>query len=485
MEDISRVKYIVLQHLPVFLQNTMAGETDSQLVNSVYLDNHSMELYHGRLNKTPGAIALRFRWYGTGSPSVVFVERKTHRESWAGELSVKERFIIKDDQVQSLLDGNFDTNKEISRMREKGKSEEDIKEWSDLAQEVIQAITSKQLVPTMRTQYMRTAFQIPFDATVRISLDTNLCMISERSDEVTSGTRWYRDPTKSVPLNEITRFPHAILGIIINNNYHHYHYHYYYFIEIKLQMQDESKTPTWVQELLESGMLMEVHKFSKFIHGSAVLLPDDVSEIPYWIDDVTLAQSIQQSGNDEILKNSVGANEYYKQLLPHDSDGVAKVRKLAEMTKKQPPPPNRLVEVESLYDSQTDDECLAQWCELMEESDISHVTIQKVEPKVFLANERTFIKWLQMAVVLSSFSIGILAFASKTSSSQYFAVSLLPMSLMFIAYALRTFLWRGKLIKNRDATRWDDPVGPILLTSLLIIALVVHFLYTLYNVLHK
>jgi SPX domain protein involved in polyphosphate accumulation len=34
-EDVSRVKYIILQHLPVFLQNTMAGETDSQLVNSV------------------------------------------------------------------------------------------------------------------------------------------------------------------------------------------------------------------------------------------------------------------------------------------------------------------------------------------------------------------------------------------------------------------------------------------------------------------
>jgi SPX domain protein involved in polyphosphate accumulation len=34
-EDVSRVKYVILQHLPVFLQNTMAGETDSQLVNSV------------------------------------------------------------------------------------------------------------------------------------------------------------------------------------------------------------------------------------------------------------------------------------------------------------------------------------------------------------------------------------------------------------------------------------------------------------------
>ena len=30
------------------------------------------------------------------------------------------------------------------------------------------------------------------------------------------------------------------------------------------------------QELLESGYLTEVHKFSKFIHGSATLMPDMV-----------------------------------------------------------------------------------------------------------------------------------------------------------------------------------------------------------------
>jgi SPX domain protein involved in polyphosphate accumulation len=52
---------------------------DSQLVNSVYLDSPALELYHGRLNKTPGAVALRLRWYGTGEPTLVFVERKKNR----------------------------------------------------------------------------------------------------------------------------------------------------------------------------------------------------------------------------------------------------------------------------------------------------------------------------------------------------------------------------------------------------------------------
>lgn len=49
-------------------------------------------------------------------------------------------------------------------------------------QEVQQAVDSKQLRPMIRTQYNRTAFQVPFDATVRISLDTNLAMIKENTD---------------------------------------------------------------------------------------------------------------------------------------------------------------------------------------------------------------------------------------------------------------------------------------------------------------
>jgi SPX domain protein involved in polyphosphate accumulation len=61
---------------------------------SVYLDNDQLELYHGRLDKSPGANALRLRWYGAGDPQLVFVERKTHREKWMGEVSVKERFTV-------------------------------------------------------------------------------------------------------------------------------------------------------------------------------------------------------------------------------------------------------------------------------------------------------------------------------------------------------------------------------------------------------
>jgi SPX domain protein involved in polyphosphate accumulation len=102
-EDVSRVKYFVLRHLPVFLQKTSTGESDSQFTNSVYVDNDQLELYHGRLDKTPGAIALRLRWYGPGDPTMVFVERKTHNDKWTGEVSVKERFVVSGRSVRIIL----------------------------------------------------------------------------------------------------------------------------------------------------------------------------------------------------------------------------------------------------------------------------------------------------------------------------------------------------------------------------------------------
>jgi len=106
-EDVSRVKYFVLRHLPVFLQKTSTGESDSQFTNSVYVDNDQLELYHGRLDKTPGAIALRLRWYGPGDPTMVFVERKTHNDKWTGEVSVKERFVVSGKMGHGISEYNF------------------------------------------------------------------------------------------------------------------------------------------------------------------------------------------------------------------------------------------------------------------------------------------------------------------------------------------------------------------------------------------
>ena len=49
---------------------------------------------------------------------------------------------------------------------------------------------------------------------------------------------------------------------------------------------------------LMGHVLLQVHKFSKFIHGTSVLLPDMVQAVPYWIDDESIRKSIIQSSKE-------------------------------------------------------------------------------------------------------------------------------------------------------------------------------------------
>jgi len=61
----------------------------------------------------------------------------------------------------------------------------------------------------------------------------------------------------------------------------------------------------------------------------------------------------------------------------------------------------------------------------------------KVEPKVFFANESTFLAWMHLSVMLAGASIAILAFAEDQNPfSQIYGVILLPVAVAFIIYAM-------------------------------------------------
>ena len=60
-------------------------------------------------------------------------------------------------RVKELREGN---EKKLEEMRAKGRPDKEIADWDLLVTEICQAINSKQLIPTMRSQYMRTAFQV-------------------------------------------------------------------------------------------------------------------------------------------------------------------------------------------------------------------------------------------------------------------------------------------------------------------------------------
>lgn len=504
-DDLSAVKLAIGEHLPVLLQPGMVkgSAKDSQLVNSVYLDSSTLELYHGRLAKSPGAVALRLRWYGTGEPTLVFVERKTHRDGWTGDESVKERFAILPEQVPLLLRGEFDADAFEASSRATGKkSEVALRNERKLVDEVALLIATKRLVPTVRSQCMRCAFQLAHTNAVRASVDTNLCLISEVqhatppqpevaeavavSSETTAkereqSERWYRDPKASIPKNEITRFPFAVL-------------------EIKLALSENDELPDWVRKLVDSKALIPVHKFSKFIHGCAVLLPDEVQAMPYWIDDPEIAASLRASG-------------------PAAASVIAHVSPLEYARGSRPPtianenrsPFNGIDDsdvprfYEEEYGNSQRRSCFADCPDRAdcfrdnERSVVSEMQKlmppQKIEPKLFLAAERTFIHWLHAATVLTSLSAVCLAASSPEHKKdrygtrrprrrnilriEIYATIIAFVACFMTAYALRTLSWRLDRIARRSPTEWGDPLGPLVIGGLAIFVLLLVWLVEL------
>lgn len=249
-------------------------ETKDSAVSSIYYDNpETWEMYIGRLKKTEGAEAIRLRWYGGMDTDTVFVERKTHREDWTGEKSVKARFALKEKHVNAFLNGTMSVESVFEKMRREGKKgEKEIADLEQLAREIQYRVITRKYVPVTRSFYNRTAFQLPGDARVRISLDTELTMTREDNmdGKERCGTNWRRMdigidyPFSQLPPEDVERFPYAVL-------------------EVKLQTQAGQNPPEWTREMISSHLVEAVPKFSKFIHGTATMFPTRINLLPFWM----------------------------------------------------------------------------------------------------------------------------------------------------------------------------------------------------------
>ena len=61
----------------------------------------------------------------------------------------------------------------------------------------------------------------------------------------------------------------------------------------------------------------------------------------------------------------------------------------------------------------------------------------KIEPKVFFSNERTFLAWMHVSIVLAGASVAILALADiENVGKQMYGLIMLPVAVAFLVYAM-------------------------------------------------
>lgn len=448
-DNVAEVKCIILKYLPVLVFPNEFGSID-QAISSVYYDNDSMELYRGRLEKNEGAEAIRLRWYGSPEPAEVYVERKTHREDWTGEVSCKERFTVKSKHVNEYLSGKYSADEIKTKALKEGTSEEKAEKIKVLAEEVQQSVMNKKLKPTLRTFYNRTAFQLPADASVRISLDTELTMIKE---DVPSNRNWKRNdfdkkhPFTDLNESDIVHFPYAIL-------------------EVKLQTQYGSTSPTWVENLVKSHLVEEVPKFSKYIHGCSILYESRIDLFPFWLPqmetDIRKPAVIYHDSFDASETDSNPATRTSHIAIDIGSEDDEKMPMIASKIQTKRDIGSGITSKPQIQGNPKE----------------KRIAIPvRIEPKVFFANERTFLSWIHFSIFLGGISTALVGLGNNSAriSGYIFAV----VSILFTLYALYLYQWRAAKIRQRDPGPYDDRVGPMVVVVVFLAAMTINIIFTI------
>ena len=190
--------------------------------------------------------------------------------------------------IRDSIKGENKMEKQIKKIADR--SGEDSAAYQNLKNSVedVQAfIAEHELQPVLRANYTRTAFQIPGDDRVRISLDTNLAFIREDAIDPERPIRdpedWHRKdiddqeleyPFKSIRKGEVSRFPYAVLEIKVKGH----------------------KSYEYIEDLMSSHLVKEAPRFSKFVHGVAQLFEDNVNVFPFWLS--ALEEDIRKAPED-------------------------------------------------------------------------------------------------------------------------------------------------------------------------------------------
>lgn len=451
-DNITEVKSIILFHLPIHVFNQKKQyEEEDMAVSSVYFDNSNFDLYSERLNREDGSESIRLRWYGplNQDNNNVYVERKTHKAAWLDGKSVKDRFRLKEPQVDPFLVGEYTSNQFAEDLRNSKKSSAEsaamIEENRFVASGVQKSVKDRGLTPMCRVFYNRTAFQLPGDQRLRISLDSNLTFIRENTQE--KPQHWKRNdvdidyPFRSVADKDISRFPYAVL-------------------ETKLQTHLGQESPAWLTALIESHLVHEVPRFSKYLHGASMLFEEQVPTYPYWLDQFNQdirKEPVANVGLSRSMSFKPLVNGHHRQSLllmyekelneTNKKDTFSKSRSLGDFrifgrnSKLLQEKPHLSINLSdtAIEHSQPNNRApkdvlsriwncgtpiSAQFLARIKKDGkketpilprtrssperFSRGQIKKTEPKTFFANERTFISWLQFCALLLTVALNLL-----------------------------------------------------------------------------
>jgi hypothetical protein len=536
MDNLFEVKTVILRRLPVLVYDAQTSKDADNAqrdptITSIYFDNPNFSLYTDKVNSKPDAASLRLRWFGhlDETPEIKF-EKKVIKEGNAAE---EVRFPIKAKYVQAFLQDKYHMEKSIDKMENRSnKNQADVDQFKKAVTDIQGFVKENKLQPVLRANYTRTAFQIPGDDKVRISLDTNLALIREDALDMDRPCRdpsdWHRRdidngrmefPFKAIKKGEIQKFPYALLEI---------------------KVKEGAKKQEWIEDLKNSHLVKESPRFSKFVHGVAKLFEDNVNTFPFWLSEVDndIRKEPRKAFEEENERKRKAAEDDFvvgslfgaraspsfrpsvaspvgtpagSRSAPQNASSAAHTQlvvrppvvgsHLSQLSQSQQANNKR---VEEEPDSDEDDGPSAaktggltslfpgfssskyarkQRSKIQLPPGIRHPGVWikdqgpvRVEAKVWLANQRTYIKWQHVSVLLASLSLGLYNAAGEGNDiARALAVVYTCVALFTLAWGYGMYMYRRKLILERSPKDFDALTGPLVVCIGLGVALCLNF----------
>lgn len=538
-ENFLEVKTVILRRLPALVYNPQSskiaeGNQRDPELTSIYFDNPKFELYAKKVDHEANATSLRLRWYGQLSEKPeILLEMKTIKE---GDVSEEKRFPIKEKYIQPFINGEYRMEKQIDKLRSREGEGAKVKAFEKSVDEIQAFIRNNDLQPVVRANYSRTAFQIPGEDRVRISLDTNLALI--REDAFTESAprdpdAWHRAdiddaemefPFSGIRKGEINRFPFALLEIKIKG----------------------TKQYEWVDDLMNSHLVTPAARFSKFVQGVANLFEDYVNSFPFWLsqletdirrdpvqafeeeqarrkkvqeDELAVGSLLSGARNSPAFRQSFGSpvgSPAGRREVPSSMSG----RAMADVAKSDAAAGLKNGKEDAIEEEDSDDDGVqadrgqgsrgltalfpgfstskyararrARGGEPKLPPGVEQPTFWlkdqgpgKVEAKVWLANQRTFIKWQHVAILLASLSLGLYNAAGKDNNiARSLAIVYTLVAVFAGLWGWGMFLYRSSLIERRSGREMESLIGPVVVCVGLIIALSLNFAFKVSDVYH-
>lgn len=529
-DNITEVKALLLFNLPMFVNNpAQEFEQTEHSTSAVYFDSNNFNGYLSRLQRDDKAEIIDIRWYGDMDLSrEVFIERQKYVKTDQGGSSITDTIIMSKDNVYDFISRLYTAKDYAIDLQRENVDQDYVDKKYAIAQSIQDSILKKKLEPKLRVYFDQLRFESPQDKTLSVALDSNIAFAREDGVQ-RMNKEWRRQdmntdyPFRKLSPHDLLLFPHAVLETNILGGkpplwlsrlldsrlvYEVPRFSAYLHGVAQFWGPQLPLLPWWIPQM-EIDIRTAEHRsgFSGLTRSKSYKpLIDGQSRTRYL--ESQLGKKQKKYKKPLSVKNSIynrnGLNKStvssiwapVQQIENASSSSLHRTfttPSISSRTRLRDPSKDNSSFIDAYYNGRNNQSqaYMLQDANTVRESDnlreaaIIEMKEEKkkkkekkrkppshtIEPKLFFANERTFIHWLQFSAIILTAALTLLNFGdgiSTTSGIVFFCISL-----VIALYAFFRYRYRAHQMSTRPHLRYDDIYGPAGLCTLLIGAMIV------------